>query len=67
MIKITINDQTRSVASDSSLEAIVASIVEDAMGYAAAVNQNIVPKQQWSSTTLSEGDSITLFQAIAGG
>ncbi|PWI31747.1 thiamine biosynthesis protein ThiS [Vibrio albus] len=36
-------------------------------GCAVAINNNIVPRNRWESTTLSEGDEISLFQAIAGG
>ncbi|MDG3086716.1 sulfur carrier protein ThiS [Vibrio hannami] len=67
MIKITINDKQRSVEASTTLDTIIASVLEDTMGYAAAINQSIIPKQEWAATQLNDGDSITLFQAIAGG
>ncbi len=36
-------------------------------GCALAVNNNIIPRNRWESTALSDGDEISLFQAIAGG
>lgn len=37
------------------------------LGFAVALNQQVVPYQQWSSIILNDGDVIALFQAIAGG
>ncbi len=36
-------------------------------GYVIAVNNTIVPNNQWSELVLQDGDHISLFQAIAGG
>ena len=36
-------------------------------GSALAVNQTIIPRPQWDHFVLHDGDSILLFQAIAGG
>ncbi len=36
-------------------------------GSALAVNQTIIPRPQWDHFVLRDGDSILLFQAIAGG
>ncbi|WP_300005331.1 sulfur carrier protein ThiS [uncultured Cedecea sp.] len=36
-------------------------------GSALAVNQTIIPRSQWGSLVLQDGDAILLFQAIAGG
>lgn len=36
-------------------------------GCALAVNQTIIPRGQWDQFVLHDGDSILLFQAIAGG
>lgn len=36
-------------------------------GIALAVNQSIVPREQWETHLLCDGDQILLFQAIAGG
>ena len=36
-------------------------------GSALAVNQRIIPRDHWDHVVLHDGDSILLFQAIAGG
>ncbi|WP_058914228.1 sulfur carrier protein ThiS [Entomohabitans teleogrylli] len=36
-------------------------------GSALAVNQLIVPREQWAQHIVQDGDRILLFQAIAGG
>ena len=36
-------------------------------GSALAVNQIIIPRDQWDHFALQDGDTILLFQAIAGG
>lgn len=36
-------------------------------GVALAINQTIVPREQWDAHLLNDGDQILLFQAIAGG
>ncbi|MNC09474.1 Sulfur carrier protein ThiS [compost metagenome] len=36
-------------------------------GVALAINQRIVPREQWENYLLNDGDKIVLFQAIAGG
>lgn len=34
---------------------------------AVAINNNVIAKNHWSETLLNEGDSISVFTAIAGG
>ncbi|AYN28042.1 MULTISPECIES: sulfur carrier protein ThiS [Buttiauxella] len=36
-------------------------------GVALAINQTIIPREQWETYLLNDGDQILLFQAIAGG
>lgn len=38
-----------------------------ARGTAVAVNGEVIPKRQWASTMLSEGDRIEVLHAIGGG
>ena len=41
--------------------------LQNAKGIALAVNNNIIPKQQWESFSLSENDRITIIRATQGG
>lgn len=36
-------------------------------GIAVAVNNRVVPRGDWSATTLHEGDKITVIRAVCGG
>ncbi len=67
VITIVINDQSHQVASKSNLQQIISQFALPEMGCVFAINNNVVPRSEWASTVLSQGDSISLFQAIAGG
>ncbi|KLN63402.1 MULTISPECIES: sulfur carrier protein ThiS [Vibrio] len=67
VITIVINDQSHQVASASNLQQIIRQFELPEMGCVFAINNNVVPHSEWASTVLSQGDSISLFQAIAGG
>ncbi|CAH1541339.1 Sulfur carrier protein ThiS [Vibrio rotiferianus] len=67
VITIVINEQSHQVAIDSNLQQIISQFELPEMGCVFAINNNVVPRSEWASTVLSQGDSISLFQAIAGG
>ena len=67
MISIVINDQPYQVASESNLQKIINQFDLPEMGCVFAINNHVVPRGDWASTVLSQGDNISLFQAIAGG
>ncbi|NOI83606.1 sulfur carrier protein ThiS [Vibrio tubiashii] len=67
VITIVINDQSHQVASASNLQQIIHQFELPEIGCVFAINNNVVPRSEWASTVLSQGDSISLFQAIAGG
>ena len=66
-ITISINEQPEQVAHSSSLADIIHSISLPDLGCVFAINNTVVPRSQWQQTIVNEGDSISLFQAIAGG
>jgi sulfur carrier protein len=39
----------------------------DGRGVAAAVDGEVVPKEQWKETTLADGQHIEVVQAVQGG
>ncbi|EDP57858.1 sulfur carrier protein ThiS [Vibrio sp. AND4] len=67
VITIVINDQSHQVASGSNLQQIIRQFALPEIGCVFAINNKVVPRSEWASTVLSLGDSISLFQAIAGG
>ena len=42
-------------------------ITEATAGVAVAVNLAVVPKRMWPQTTLAEGDSVEIINAVQGG
>ncbi|KOC98551.1 thiamine biosynthesis protein ThiS [Vibrio parahaemolyticus] len=67
VIAIVINDQAQLVECNANLQQIITQFSLPEMGCVFAINNQVVPRSEWASTVLSEGDSISLFQAIAGG
>lgn len=65
-MKLQINGQVQEFAI-TVLEELITALDKPEQGIAIAVNEQIIPRQQWASFTLSENDNISLFQAIAGG
>lgn len=56
------------LAQDKTLLADVLNTIEvDTSTLAVAVNNQVIPRGQWASCTLKDGDNINLFGAIAGG
>lgn len=67
MIRITLNGEPRELAPDSSLEDLVASLVDTPQALATAVNQEFVPRQARAQRVLRDGDAVFTFQPITGG
>lgn len=66
-IIITINQQTQVVVGDSHLGQIIDQLELPAEGCVFAINNQVIPKSEWSTMVVNQGDAISLFQAIAGG
>lgn len=66
-MKVTLNDTSVTCADGMTLEALLASLDRLQPGTALAVNQTIVPRDEWATCPVRAGDDILLFQAIAGG
>ena len=66
-MKLMINDESHDFAAPLTLLALLEQLNHQQEGSALAVNQVIIPRHNWSSHQLADGDNILLFQAIAGG
>ena len=51
----------------SVADALAASGAEGGRGVAVAVGGEVVPRAEWASRTLAEGESIEIVQAVQGG
>jgi sulfur carrier protein len=67
LMKIQVNDQALELAEKTTLKQLLLQLDKPLIGSAVAVNQQVIARSQWESYIISEGDNISLFQAIAGG
>jgi sulfur carrier protein len=66
-MKIQVNEQSVELTQTVNIEQLLVHLDKPLIGSAVAVNQAIVSRSQWSEFMINEGDTISLFQAIAGG
>ena len=66
-MQIRLNGELLQLDSSCSLEALLSAQNQLKAGDAVALNQQVIPRSQWSNTFLSEHDDVDLFRAIAGG
>lgn len=68
-MELTINHQKKHFDSlPSSLEALLLSeITHSTKGIAVAINNQVIPKDQWSHTALQHSDQILIITATQGG
>lgn len=66
-MQIQFNQQPYQLVSPMTLTTFLASQQQLRAGIAVAINQQVIPRSQWDSQPLQEGDTIQLFTAIAGG
>ena len=78
-MNITLNGKPRAVRAKASVTSLVSQVTGrelasnghaadgQRLGMAIARNSELVPRSQWHSTALAEGDDIELVTAIQGG
>jgi sulfur carrier protein len=66
-MNISVNGERQEVAPDTALDTLVRSLTPAPSGVAAALNETVVPRAQWPSTSLSEGDRVEVLTAVQGG
>ena len=67
-MNIYINEQRKEIACDMNIHRLVTEILQLQMGgIAVAINESVVPRAAWESTTLAENDKLLLIKACSGG
>ncbi len=66
-MNILVNDEPHRFVEPLTLYTLLNLLSLSATGSALAVNQVIIPRDNWPSHLLKDGDQVLLFQAIAGG
>ncbi|HVT20208.1 MAG TPA: sulfur carrier protein ThiS [Mycobacteriales bacterium] len=67
MTTVTLNGQPHEVPSGSTVAVAVALLTPDGTGCAVAVNDEVIPRHDWASHPLSDGDRIEVLTAVQGG
>jgi sulfur carrier protein len=67
MISIRVNNQILEIKKEFNLLQVIEQLAISQDGIALAVNETIVLKSRWSSTTLSENDTLLIIEATQGG
>ncbi len=66
-LTVLVNGERRRVAPGTALDTLVGTLAASPSGVAAALNETVVPRAQWPSTLLSEGDRVEVLTAVQGG
>jgi len=66
---LKINGESKSFSDSASLLALLEQfdVHPDATGVAVALNDVVVPRAQWATTDVTDGDSIEIIRAVQGG
>ncbi|MER5965558.1 sulfur carrier protein ThiS [Streptomyces sp. NPDC002057] len=66
-MNVSVNGEARVLSGPVSLDALVATLTSARSGVAAALNETVVPRGEWTSTLLGEGDRVEVLTAVQGG
>ncbi len=67
MITITLNGKDKQLDSNTSITQLLESLDLGEKRLAVEINQQIVPRSDFASTTLNDQDQVEIVQAIGGG
>jgi sulfur carrier protein len=68
-MELTINGEKRTIDNVDTLEGLVQVLgfSIEKRGIAVAVNDTVVPRVEWGSTQIQEGDTVEVIHAVQGG
>ncbi|OEJ96608.1 sulfur carrier protein ThiS [Streptomyces thermolilacinus] len=66
-VTVSVNGEPRELPAPAALDALVATLTTAPSGVAAAVNETVVPRGEWASTVLADGDRVEVLTAVQGG
>ena len=67
MITIVLNGEDKQIDNHSNIEQLLKSLNLNNKRLAIEINQEIIPRSDFSSHTLNESDRVEIVQAIGGG
>ncbi|ELI6453591.1 sulfur carrier protein ThiS [Yersinia ruckeri] len=66
-MKILLNDESIELEDALTVNQLLTQLDYNQPGSALVINQTIIPRNNWDTHILQDGDDVLLFQAIAGG
>tara|TARA_Y100000588_G_scaffold344560_1_gene390944 strand:- start:123 stop:326 length:204 start_codon:yes stop_codon:yes gene_type:complete len=67
-LNITVNDEIREVSDDCDLDQALSDLgILSTNGCAVALNEEVIPRENWVTRKLSSGDRVLIVQATQGG
>ena len=66
-MQIIVNNKAMEMAEGSTLSALAEALRLPEKGVAVAVNNQMIPREEWSATSLQEGTQVVVIKAACGG
>lgn len=68
-MRVLINGESKEISAGSTVEMIVQQITETPIpsGVAVAINMQVIPRSEWSTTSIEDDDEIEILWASSGG
>lgn len=67
MVKVTMNGEPRELPDGTTVAEVLRLIGRGPRGVAVALNEEVVPRGEWSGTRLADGDRVEILAAAQGG
>ena len=67
MVAVTLNGVAEDLAAGTTVADLVARHLESPRGVAVARNEEVVPRSQWATTPVTDGDRFEILTAAQGG
>ena len=66
-VRITVNGRAEILPADTTLGTVITRLSPSRTGIAAAVGDTVVPRAEWDSRPLRDGDEVEILTAVQGG
>lgn len=66
-VRVTVNGRVEFLPADTTLGAVITRLRPARAGIAAAVGDTVVPRAEWDSRPLVDGDEVEILSAVQGG
>jgi len=66
-VQLTINGEKREIKESKNLADLIKELDIQAPNFAMALNQQVVPRSKYNSTSIKENDKVEIVHAVGGG